>query len=263
MRAEERHNKGAKLQRHLVYKTSKAIHDYNMIEENDRVMVCLSGGKDSYALLDILRGFNKKSREKFEIIAVHLDQNMPDFPVEKISEYMKVIKIPFHIIKQDIYSVILEKVQEGKPVCSLCSRLRRGALYNFAEKNNISKIALGHHLDDIVETLLLNMFYGGKLKAMPPKLLSDNKKNIVIRPLSYISEKNIIKFTSLKNFPVISGKFCGINENKQRKVIKSMVTTWRKEFPGRVEKIFSSLQNVETSLLADCSIYDFENLNTE
>lgn len=248
----------AKLQRHLVYHVSSAVRDYAMIEDGDHVMVCHSGGKDSFALLDLLIAFKKKSPLSFDITAVNIDQKLPGFPEHVLPRYFGEQGVSYRIIEQDIYGTVKRTVPEGKTMCGLCSRLRRGALYRFAEENGMTKIALGHHRDDIVETLFLNMFYGGKLKAMPPKLLTDNKKNIVIRPMAYIDEREIEKYSALKVFPVIPGNLCGEEEAQQRRVIKRMLQEWKKAFPGRIETIFNSIKNVEPSQLADMNLFDFE-----
>ncbi len=253
-------SKSAGLQRHLLFKMSKAVRDYNMIEEKDRVLVCHSGGKDSFSLLDLLLAFRKKSPVKFELSIVCIDINLPGFPKDTQFEYLKKTGVKFDIVTQDIFGTVKAKIPENKNMCGLCSRLRRGAIYKFAEENRITKIALGHHMDDIVETLFLNLFYGGKIKAMPPKLLTDNKKNIVIRPMSYIDEGDLIRYSSLKSFPLIPQNLCGAEKNMQRKVVKAMLTQWKKEFPGRVETIFRSMKSVEPSQLADLQLFDFVNL---
>lgn len=256
-------SKSSGLQRHLVYKLSKAIRDYNMIEENDRVLVCHSGGKDSFSLLDLLLAFQKKSPVKFELSIVCIDIHLPKFPKESQINYLQQTDLKFDIVDQGIFGTVKEKIPEGKNMCGLCSRLRRGAIYNFAEQNNITKIALGHHMDDIVETLFLNLFYGGKMKAMPPKLLTDNNKNIVIRPMAYIDERDLEKYSRLKEFPVVPQDLCGAEKNMQRKVVKEMLTKWKKEFPGRVETIFRSMTNIEPSQLADLNLFDFTHLKTD
>lgn len=249
-----------KLQKRLRHYVGDAIIDYNMIESGDRIMVCISGGKDSFTLLDILLNLQRTAPVDFELIAVNLDQKQPGFPEHVLPEYLKTLGIPYHIIEKDTYSIVKRVIPEGNTTCGLCSRLRRGTLYGFAEANNISKIALGHHRDDILETFFLNIFYGGKLKAMPPKLLSDDKKNIVIRPLAYCREKDIERFAAFKNFPIIPCNLCGSQENLQRKAMKTMLKTWDKQFPGRLETIFTSLQNVAPSQLADTQLFDFAGL---
>lgn len=254
-------SKSSGLQRHLLYKFSKAVRDYSMIEENDRVLVCHSGGKDSFSLLDLLLAFQKKSPVKFELSIVCIDIHLPGFPKKSQQEYLEKTGLKFDIVDQDIFGTVKEKIPEGKNMCGLCSRLRRGAIYNFAEHNNITKIALGHHMDDIVETLFLNLFYGGKMKAMPPKLLTDNKKNIVIRPMAYIDERDLEKYSQLKDFPVVPQDLCGAEKNMQRKVVKEMLAGWKKKFPGRVETIFRSMKNIEPSQLADVNLFDFEGLS--
>ncbi|RYY76084.1 MAG: tRNA 2-thiocytidine(32) synthetase TtcA [Gammaproteobacteria bacterium] len=249
-----------KLQKRLRRLVGTAIIDYNMIEEGDKVMVCLSGGKDSYTMLDILLSLQKTAPIDFEVIAVNMDQKQPGFPEHVLPEYLTALGVPFHIIERDTYSIVKEIVPEGKTTCGLCSRLRRGTLYDFAAEIGATKVALGHHRDDIIETLFLNMFYGGKLKAMPPKLLADDKRNIVIRPLAYCSEADIIEFASLKGFPIIPCNLCGSQENLQRQVIKDMLHTWEKQHPGRTETIFSAIKNVSPSQLADSSLFNFVDL---
>ena len=249
-----------KLQKRLRRQVGNAIADYNMIENGDRVMVCLSGGKDSYVMLDVLMNLQQTAPVDFELIAVNLDQKQPGFPEQILPDYLESIGVPFHIIEKDTYSVVKRVIPEGKTTCGLCSRLRRGTLYGFAEERGITKIALGHHRDDILETFFLNIFYAGKLKAMPPKLLSDDQKNIVIRPLAYCREKEIVQFAEFKEFPIIPCNLCGSQENLQRQAMKKMLQNWDREFPGRLETIFSSLQNVAPSQLADPSLFDFANL---
>ena len=250
-----------KLQKRLRHYVGDAIADYCMIEEGDKVMVCLSGGKDSYTLLDILLNLQKTAPVNFELIAVNLDQKQPGFPEHVLPEYLSSIGVPYHIIEKDTYSVVKRVIPEGATTCGLCSRLRRGTLYGYAEANGITKIALGHHRDDILETFFLNIFYGGKLKAMPPKLLSDDKKNIVIRPLAYCREKDIDRFAVFKQFPIIPCNLCGSQENLQRVAMKAMLKTWDRQFPGRLETIFTSLQNVAPSQLADRELFDFATLS--
>lgn len=249
-----------KLQKRLRRNVGTAITDYNMIEENDVVMACMSGGKDSFAMLDILLSLKKAAPVNFEVIAVNLDQKQPGFPEHILPAYLESLDIPYYIVDKDTYSVVKEKVPEGKTTCGLCSRLRRGTLYSFAEKIGATKIALGHHLDDMVETLFLNMFHGAKMKAMPPKLRSDDGRNVVIRPLAYCREKDLIAYAENKNFPIIPCNLCGSQENLQRQAIKAMLTEWDKKTPGRVESVFKSMQNVSPSQLADRQLFDFEQL---
>lgn len=252
-----------KVQKRLRHTVGDAIADFNMIENGDKIMVCLSGGKDSYTLLDVLLNLQKTAPVDFELLAVNLDQKQHGFPEHVLPEYLEMIGVPYHVIEKDTYSVVKRVIPEGQTTCSLCSRLRRGTLYGYAEANNVTKIALGHHRDDILETFFLNIFYGGKLKAMPPKLLSDDKKNIIIRPLAYTREKDIERFAAFKNFPIIPCNLCGSQENLQRKAMKEMMKTWDNQFPGRLETIFTSLQNVAPSQLADRNLFDFVNLLRE
>ena len=249
-----------KLQKKLRRETGRAIADFNMIQDGDKVMVCLSGGKDSYTMLEILRNLQHSAPVDFELVAVNLDQNQPGFPEHVLPEYLEKEGVNYHILEKDTYSIVKEKVPEGKTTCGLCSRLRRGSLYGFAEEIGANKIALGHHRDDIVETLFLNMFFGGKMKAMPPKLRSDDNRNVVIRPLAYCREKDIIEFARYKQYPIIPCNLCGSQENLQRQAVKDMLRRWDKEHPGRVESIFSSIQNIAPSQLADTSLFDFEHL---
>ena len=249
-----------KLQKRLRHSVGDAIADYNMIENGDKVMVCLSGGKDSFTLLDVLMNLQKTAPVDFELIAVNLDQKQPGFPEHVLPAYLESLGVPYHIIEKDTYSVVKRVIPEGNTTCGLCSRLRRGTLYGYAEANGVSKIALGHHRDDILETFFLNIFYGGKLKAMPPKLLSDDKKNIVIRPLAYTREKEIERFAAFKDFPIIPCNLCGSQANLQRQAMKVMLKNWDKQFPGRLETIFTSLQNVAPSQLADRQLFDFAGL---
>ena len=249
-----------KLQKKLRRETGRAIADFNMIQDGDKVMVCLSGGKDSYTMLEILRNLQHSAPVDFELVAVNLDQKQPGFPEHVLPEYLEKEGVNYHILEKDTYSIVKEKVPEGKTTCGLCSRLRRGSLYGFAEEIGANKIALGHHRDDIVETLFLNMFFGGKMKAMPPKLRSDDNRNVVIRPLAYCREKDIIEFARYKQYPIIPCNLCGSQENLQRQAVKDMLRRWDKEHPGRVESIFSSIQNIAPSQLADTSLFDFENL---
>ncbi len=249
-----------KLQKRLRRNMGNAIIDYNMIEEGDVVMACISGGKDSFAMLDILLNLQKAAPIKFDVVAVNLDQKQPGFPEHILPEYFQSLNIPYYIVDKDTYSVVKEKVEEGKTTCGLCSRLRRGTLYSFAETIGATKIALGHHLDDIVETLFLNMFHGSRLKAMPPKLRSDDGRNVVIRPLTYCREKDLIKYAEYKQFPIIPCNLCGSQENLQRQSIKAMLIDWDKKTPGRVDAIFKSIQNISPSQLADKNLFDFVNL---
>ena len=246
-----------RLQARLRGLAGKAIEDFRMIEAGDRVMVCLSGGKDSYTLLDILLSLQRSAPVDFELVAVNLDQKQPGFPAHVLPEYLTALGVPFHVIEQDTYSVVKRVIPEGKTMCGLCSRLRRGALYRYASEHGITKIALGHHRDDIVETLFLNMFFGGKLKAMPPKLRSADGKHIVIRPLAYVAERDIERYARVREFPLIPCSLCGAQENLQRMEIKKMLREWEQQYPGRTESIFSSLRNVVPSHLADTRAADF------
>lgn len=252
-----------KLNKRLRHNVGKAIQDYQMIEDGDKVMVCLSGGKDSYAMLDILMGLKKSAPIHFDIIAVNMDQKQPGFPEHILPAYLETLGIDYHILEKDTYSVVKEKVPEGKTTCALCSRLRRGSLYGYAESIGANKIALGHHRDDIIETLFLNMFYGAKMKSMPPKLLSDDKKNVVIRPLAYCKETDIAEFARLKEFPIIPCNLCGSQENLQRQNIKKMLVDWEKVQPGRSENIFRSIANIAPSQLADNELFDFKSLQQQ
>ena len=252
-----------KLQKRLRRNVGQAVADYNMIEAGDRIMVCLSGGKDSYAMLDILMNLQKNAPIDFELIAVNLDQKQPGFPEAVLPAYLDGLDIEYHILEKDTYSIVTSKIPEGKTYCSLCSRLRRGTLYGFAEQIGATKVALGHHRDDIVETLFLNMFFQGKLKAMPPKLLSDDKKNILIRPLAYCRETDLIALAELKQFPIIPCNLCGSQDGLQRNVVKSMLIGWEREFPGRVDSIFGAIKNVSPSQLADTQLFDFSGLQLD
>ncbi len=246
-----------KLQKRLRRNVGRAIQEFNMIEEGDRVMVCLSGGKDSFALLDILRNLQARAPVTFELVAVNLDQKQPGFPEQVLPDYLSSIGVPFHIIEQDTYRIVKRVIPEGKTTCGLCSRLRRGILYTFAAEHGMTKIALGHHRDDIVETLFLNLFHGGKLKAMPPKLLSDDGQHVVIRPLAYCKERDLAAYAESRQFPIIPCNLCGSQPNLQRQAIKGMLRQWEKQFPGRVESLFAALQNVAPSHLADATLFDF------
>ena len=252
-----------KLQKRLRRNVGKAIEDYRMIEDGDKIMVCLSGGKDSYTMLEILMSLQKSAPVNFELIAVNMDQKQPGFPEHILPAYLEQVGVPYHIIEKDTYSVVKEIIPEGKTTCGLCSRLRRGTLYGYAESIGANKIALGHHRDDIIETLFLNMFHGGKLEAMPPKLLSDDKKHVLIRPLAYCKEKDIEKFAIEKEFPIIPCNLCGSQENLQRQNIKGMLAQWEKEQPGRSENIFAAVCNVAPSQLGDRELWNFEGLQDE
>ena len=239
----------------------KAIADYRMIADGDRVMVCVSGGKDSYTLLDILVSLKRSAPVSFELIAVNLDQKQPGFPAQVLPQYLEGLGVAWRVIEQDTYSVVKRVVPQGRTMCGLCSRLRRGALYRFAAENGITKIALGHHRDDIVETLFLNLFFGGRLKAMAPKLLSDDGRHLVIRPLAYVAERDIERYARGRAFPLIPCKLCGSQDNMQRVAVKKMLADWEREFPGRSESIFSALRNVEPAHLADTRRFDFAGLD--
>jgi tRNA 2-thiocytidine biosynthesis protein TtcA len=249
-----------KLQAQLRGSVGKAIGDYAMINHGDHVMVCVSGGKDSYTLLDMLLSLQRSAPVSFEITAVNLDQKQPGFPVDVLPNYLDSLGVRYRIIEQNTYAVVKRVIPEGKTMCGLCSRLRRGALYRYAAENGITKIALGHHRDDIVETLFLNMFFGGKLKAMPPKLLSEDRRHIVIRPLCYVPERLIARYATAREFPIIPCTLCGSQPNMQRIAVKNMLFKWEQEFPGRIEAIFSSICNVSGSQLADLKLFDFVGL---
>ncbi len=249
-----------KLQKRLRRHVGQAIVDFNMIEAGDKVMVCLSGGKDSYTMLDILMNLQKTAPIDFELVAVNLDQKQPGFPEEVLPNYLASLGVEHHIVERDTYSIVKSVIPEGKTTCGLCSRLRRGTLYGFAESIGATKIALGHHKDDIVETLFLNLFYGGRLKAMPPKLLSDDKRNIVIRPMAYCRESDVAAYAQAREFPIIPCNLCGSQENLQRQAIKAMLMQWDSTQPGRVETIFSALQKVSPSQLADLNLFNFKDL---
>ncbi len=246
-----------RLQARLRGLVGKAIADYRMIEPGDRVMVCLSGGKDSYTLLDLLLSLQRSAPVEFEIVAVNLDQKQPDFPAHVLPDYLRALGVPFHVIEQDTYSVVKRVIPEGRTMCGLCSRLRRGALYRWAAENGVTRIALGHHRDDMVGTLFLNMFFAGKLKAMPPKLRSEDGRHIVIRPLAYVAEREIERYARARNFPIIPCRLCGSQDNLQRVAIKQMLAEWERQHPGRVEAIATSIQNVVVSHLADPKSFDF------
>jgi tRNA 2-thiocytidine biosynthesis protein TtcA len=250
-----------RLQARLRGLVGKAIDDYAMIAEGDRVMVCLSGGKDSYTLLDVLLSLQRSAPVKFELVAVNLDQKQPGFPAQVLPDYLGALGVPYEILEQDTYSVVKRVVPDGRTMCGLCSRLRRGRLYRYAAENGITKIALGHHRDDIVETLFLNLFFGGRLKSMPPKLLSEDGRHVVIRPLAYVPEREIDRYARARQFPIIPCKLCGSQENLQRVQVKKMLAEWEREFPGRTETIFSALRNVSASHLADPALFDFAGLD--
>ncbi|MDH4107230.1 MAG: tRNA 2-thiocytidine(32) synthetase TtcA [Gammaproteobacteria bacterium] len=252
-----------RLQKRLRRKTGNAISDYHMIEDGDRVMVCLSGGKDSYTLLDMLLGLQRSSPVRFELVAVNLDQKQPGFPEHVLPEYLASLGVEYRIVEQDTYSVVREKLQPGKTMCSLCSRLRRGALYRTAGEIGATRIALGHHMDDLVETLFLNMFHGSRLKTMPPKLVSDDRRNIVIRPLVYCREREIARYARHRQFPIIPCNLCGSQPNLERVRIKAMLAEWERESPNRVVAIFKSMQRVTRSHMLDPSLYDFASISTE
>ncbi|CAM5194819.1 tRNA 2-thiocytidine(32) synthetase TtcA [Alishewanella longhuensis] len=252
-----------KLHKRLRRGVGQAIADFGMIEDGDKIMVCLSGGKDSYTLLDILLNLQQSAPINFSIIAVNLDQKQPGFPAEVLPNYLSSIGVDFKIVTEDTYSIVKDKIPEGKTTCSLCSRLRRGILYRTAKELGATKIALGHHRDDMLETLFLNMFYGGKMKSMPPKLISDNGEHIVIRPLAYCKEKDIEKYSVAKGFPIIPCNLCGSQDGLQRQVVKEMLQDWDKRFPGRIETMFQAMQNVVPSHLADKNLFDFAGISKE
>ena len=258
------HDKSAfefnKLSKRLHRLTGQAIIDFNMIEEGDRVMVCMSGGKDSYAMLDILLSLRERAPIDFEVIAVNLDQGHPGFPKETLPDYLRSRGVAFHIENQDTYSIVKRVIPEGKTMCSLCSRLRRGVLYRVASELKATKIALGHHRDDILQTLFLNLFFGGKLKSMPPKLVSDDGRHVVIRPLAYCEERDLARWSDIQNFPIIPCDLCGSQENLQRQQVKQMLNDWERRFPGRIESMFQALGNVVPSHLLDPKLYPFKGL---
>jgi tRNA 2-thiocytidine biosynthesis protein TtcA len=256
-------NRFKKLQAQLRGQVGKAIGDYRMIVDGDRVMVCLSGGKDSYTLLDMLLSLRDRAPVSFELIAVNLDQKQPGFPADVLPTYLDRIDVPYRIVEEDTYSVVTRVIEPGKTMCGLCSRLRRGVLYRVATELGATKIALGHHRDDIVETLFLNMFYGARLKAMPPKLKSDDGKHVVIRPLAYCAEGDIARYARGREFPIIPCKLCGSQDNMKRREVKAMLASWEKEDPGRTDRLFRSLQNVTASHLADRALFDFENIGAD
>ncbi len=250
-----------KLQKRLYSDVGRAVGDFNMIEDGDRVMVCVSGGKDSYAMLDVLLHLQKKAPVNFDLIAVNLDQKQPDFPETVLPTYLAGLGVDYRVVEEDTYSIVTDKIPAGKTTCSLCSRLRRGILYRTANELGVTKIALGHHMDDMVETLFLNMFHGARLKSMPPKLISDDKKNVVIRPMAYCREADLAEYSVMQNYPIIPCNLCGAQENLQRKVIKKMLTEWDEQQPGRVVNVFKSMTRVTRSHLLDRELFDFINLN--
>ncbi len=259
--AEKKHaHEMNKLSKRLHRLVGQAIGDFNMIEDGDKVMVCLSGGKDSYALLDILINLKQRAPIKFDIVAVNLDQKQPGFPAEVLPTYLSSIGVDFHIETQDTYSIVKKLVPEGKTTCSLCSRLRRGILYRVAKELGATKIALGHHRDDIVTTLMLNMFFGSRMKGMPPKLVSDDGQNVVIRPLAYVRESDLVTWAEHRQFPIIPCNLCGSQENLQRANVKAMLQDWDKKFPGRVDNMFTAMGNIVTSHMMDRSLYPFETI---
>jgi len=249
-----------KLQKRLRRNVGSAIEDFGMIEQGDRVMVCLSGGADSYTMLDILISLRRNAPIHFELFIVNVDQKQPNFPKYVLPKYLNTLGVKYHILEKDTYSVVKRVIPEGKTMCGLCSRLRRGILYKFAKQEGYTKIALGHHRDDIIETLFLNMFYSGKLKAMPPKLLSDDNANIIIRPMAYCRELDIKQYAEAKNFPIIPCNLCGSQEHLQRQAMKNLLNDWNKRYPGRIETIFAAIQNVVPSHLADVNQYNFKNI---
>lgn len=257
------HQQLTKLQKKLRHQTGKAIADFNMIEDGDKVMVCLSGGKDSYTMLDLLMHLRKAAPISFDLVAVNLDQKQPGFPEHVLPNYLDALNIDYHIVEEDTYSIVVDKIEAGKTTCSLCSRLRRGILYSTASRLQATKIALGHHRDDMLETLFLNMFYGGRMKSMPPKLVSDDGKQMVIRPLAYCSESDIAAYSQQKDFPIIPCNLCGSQENLQRKNVKLMLQDWQQRFPGRIESMFTALQTVVPSHLADPNLFNFKDLQTQ
>ncbi len=252
----------SKLEKKLRRNVGQAISEYNMIEDGDKVMVCLSGGKDSYALLDILLLLKKSAPIHFDIVAVNLDQKQPGFPEHILPEYLENIGVDYKIVEENTYGIVKEKVEEGKTTCSLCSRLRRAILYKAAKELGATKVALGHHRDDMLETLMLNMFYGGKIKSMPAKLVSDNGEHVVIRPLAFCKESELIQYAALKHFPIIPCNLCGSQPNMQRQNIKQMLNDWQQQFPGRIESMFTAIRNVVPSHLCDNQLFDFKNINS-
>jgi tRNA 2-thiocytidine biosynthesis protein TtcA len=254
----ERENQ--KLEKRLCRLVGQAIGEYRMIEAGDKVMVCVSGGKDSYSLLDILLKLQQRAPVRFQVVAVNLDQKQPGFPEHVLPQYLKSLGVPFHIEERDTYSIVKDKIPQGKTMCSLCSRLRRGILYRVADELGATRIALGHHRDDMLQTMFLNMFFGGKLKGMPPKLVSDDGRHIVIRPLAYVAEKDLMRWAEMRQFPIIPCTLCGSQENLQRKQVGAMLQDWERKFPGRLDNMLHALQNVVPSHLADGTLYDFGGL---
>jgi tRNA 2-thiocytidine biosynthesis protein TtcA len=252
-----------KLEQRLRRATGQAIADYNMIEDGDKIMVCLSGGKDSYTMLDILMQLQRKAPIKFELFAVNLDQKQPGFPEHVLPQYLDGLGVQYKVVEEDTYSIVTEKVPEGKTTCALCSRLRRAILYKTATAIGATKVALGHHRDDMLETLMLNMFYGGKIKSMPPKLVSDDNNHVVIRPLAYCREQDIAQYSQYKEFPIIPCNLCGSQENLQRQNIKSMLNSWETEFPGRIESMTTAMKNIVPSHLGDHQLFDFKTINSK
>ncbi len=251
-----------KLEKRLCREVGRAIVDFNMIEEGDKVMVCVSGGKDSYAMLDILLKLQKRAPIRFELIAVNLDQKQPGFPEHVLPDYLTALGVPFHIENQDTYSIVKRIIPEGKTLCSLCSRLRRGILYRVADELGATKIALGHHRDDMLQTFFLNMFFAAKLKGMPPKLVSDDGRHIVIRPMAYVPEKDLSRWAQVRSFPIIPCSLCGSQENLQRKQVGNLLREWDKKYPGRLENMFSALQHIVPSHLMDSQRHDFKGIKT-
>ena len=251
-----------KLEKRLCRDVGRAIVDFNMIEEGDKVMVCVSGGKDSYAMLDILLKLQKRAPINFELVAVNLDQKQPGFPVQVLPEYLTKLGVPFHIENQDTYSIVTRVIPEGKTLCSLCSRLRRGILYRVAGELGVTKIALGHHRDDMLQTFFMNMFFAAKLKGMPPKLISDDGKNIVIRPMAYVTEGDLTRWAQVRHFPIVPCTLCGSQENLQRKQVGKLLRDWQTQYPGRVENMFAALQNIVPSHLMDSKRHDFKGIRT-
>jgi tRNA 2-thiocytidine biosynthesis protein TtcA len=252
-----------RLHKRLRHKTGAAISDYHMIDDGDRIMVCLSGGKDSYTLLDMLLGLQKVAPINFDLVAVNLDQKQPGFPEHVLPEYLESLGVEYRVVEEDTYSIVMDKIKPGKTMCSLCSRLRRGILYRVAQEIGATKIALGHHMDDLVETLFLNMFHGSRLKTMPPKLVSDDRRNIVIRPLVYCREKDIVRFSDHRDYPIIPCNLCGSQTNLQRVHVKKMLADWEKESPNRVVSIFKSMQRVTRSHMLDTDLHDFSAISVE
>lgn len=263
MDSRKRQYENNKLQKRLRHDTGRAIEDYNLIEDGDRIMVCMSGGKDSYAMLDILESLRQKAPVKFSLIAVHLDAGLPGYPENLMPDYLEAKGFEYLIVKEPVYNIVKEKIPDGRNICSLCSRLRRGILYRVASEVGATKIALGHHREDALETLMLNLFYTGQLKSMPPKLLTDDGRHIVIRPLIYCAEKDLVRFSALKEYPIISAELCSFAANRQRGVIKEMLKEWEKKNPGRLEIMSRALRDVKLSHLMDSSVYGFRDLKAQ